>query len=329
MVKTVSQYKVVITDADDYTTFQHEKKELENIAEIIAIGHCKTEEDVIEIAEEAHGMIVNYAPITKKVLSSLKNMKVISTYGVGVNTIDLDAASSFGIYVLNVPTYGIDEVSDHALALILVCIRRIVQFNNLVREGIWDFKSGGLIFRIREKILGIVGFGNIGRRLAQKAQSLGFEIISYDPYIQLSEMKKYNVQKTNLKNLLERSDIVSLNAPLTKNSRYLIGESELKLMKSTAYLINTCRGGVINQKDLFKALKEKWISGAAVDVSEQEPIDKNSDLLKLENFIITPHVGWYSIESEEILKRETAKNIAKILRGEKPENIVNKDVLKY
>lgn len=327
MNKTSSLYKVVITDADDYTSFQNEKDELEGIAEITAIGHCKTEEDVIKIAKEAHGIINNYAPITKKVISSLKNLKVITTYGVGLNCIDVEAATLFGIYVLNVPTYGIDEVSDHALALILACIRKVVQLNNLVKNGIWDFKSAGPIFRIKGKILGIVGFGHIGRRIAKKAHSFGLKVISYDPYVQLNVMKKYNVKKTSLKALLKQSDVVSLNTPLTKETKHLIGESEFKLMKANAYLINMCRGEVINQKDLYKALKEKWISGAAIDVAEGEPLDKNSNLLELDNLIITPHVGWYSIESNELLKREVAKNIAMILKGEKPKNIVNRDVL--
>jgi len=307
---------------------RNRKKVLSNIDLELLLARCHTENEVIEAAKDADGIINQYAPITRRVIESLKRCKVIARYGVGVDNIDVEAATEYGICIINVPKYCIDEVSDHTITLALACVRKVVMLNNAVKKGIWDFKIAEPIFRLRNMKLGLVGFGNIARMVSRKAQAFGLSVIAYDPYISSSVMAQDNVRKVNLEILLAEADIVSLHLPLTKETKYMFSEKEFKLMKGTAFLVNTGRGLLIKEEDLCKALSERWIAGAGLDVAEKEPIDPNSDLLKLENVIITPHVAFYSDESLRGLQRSAAKGVAQVLKGGIPPSIVNKEVLK-
>lgn len=320
------KFKVVITDAE-YKSFDLERKELEKADAGLLVCQCKTEDEVIKVAKEADGLIVQYASITKRIIESLKKCKVIARYGIGVDSIDIEAATEHGICIVNVPGYCIDEVSDHAFALALDCIRKVVTLNNAVKKGIWDFKISEPIFRLRNMKLGLVGFGNIARMVSHKAQAFGLNMLAYDPYVSPSVMTQNNVKKVNLEELLSEADIVSLHLPLTKDTKYMFTEKEFKLMKNTAFIINTARGPLIKEKDLYRALKEKWIAGAALDVTEKEPIDSNNTLLELDNIIITPHVSFYSDESLKDLQRSAAEGVAQVLKGEIPTSLVNKEVL--
>ncbi|MDI9597496.1 MAG: C-terminal binding protein [Atribacterota bacterium] len=320
------RFKVVITD-HDYGSFEPEKEELNKIGAEVVTGQCKTEDEVIEIAKDADGLLVEYANITRRVIESLKKCKVIARYGIGVDNIDIEAATEYGIIIINVPKYCIDEVSDHTVALMLSCVRKIVLFNNAVKKGIWDFKIAKPIFRLKNMKLGLVGYGSIARMFSEKAKTFGLKVIAYDPYVDSSTMAQADVEKVDLDFLLGVADIISLHLPLTKETKHLISEREIKLMKKNACIINTSRGPLINEKDLYRALKEKWISGAAIDVTETEPIDQNNDLLKLDNIIITPHVSFYSEESLIDLQRNTARGVAQILMGEMTPSILNKSVI--
>jgi D-3-phosphoglycerate dehydrogenase / 2-oxoglutarate reductase len=325
--KKTYKFKVVITDAE-YESFEIENEELNKIGAEVVLGQCKTEDEIIKIAKDADGLLVQYASITRRVIESLQKCKVIARYGIGVDSIDIEAATEHGICIVNVINYCIDEVSDHTIALVLACVRKIVMLNNAVKKGIWNFKISKPIFRLRNMKLGLVGFGNIARMVSHKAQAFGLSVLAYDPYISSSDMTQNNVKKVNLEDLLAEADIISLHLPLTKTTKYMFTEKEFKLMKNTAFIINTSRGSLIKEEDLYKALNEKWIAGAALDVTEKEPIDSNNNLLKLDNIIITPHVSFYSDESLKDLQRNAAKGVAQVLTGEIPSSIVNKEVLK-
>lgn len=325
--KKTYKFKVVITDAE-YESFEIEKEELNKIGAEVVVGQCKTEDEIIKIAKDADGLLVQYASITRRVIESLQKCEVIARYGIGVDSIDVEAATEHGICIVNVPIYCIDEVSNHTIALALACVRKVVMLNNAVKKGIWDFKISKPIFRLRNMKLGLVGFGNIARMVSHKAQAFGLSVLAYDPYISSSDMTQNNVKKVNFEDLLAEADIISLHLPLTKTTKYMFTEKEFKLMKNTAFIINTSRGPLIKEEDLYKALNEKWIAGAALDVTEKEPIDSNNNLLKLDNIIITPHVSFYSDESLKDLQRNAAKGVAQVLKGEIPSSIVNKEVLK-
>jgi len=322
----MSRYKVVVTDYN-WPDLEKEKSILKEVDADLIPAQCKTEEDVIKVAHDADALLNQYAPLTEKVFTNLKKCKVVARYGIGVNNIDVKAATKYRIMVVNVPSYCEDEVSNHALALILSCIRKVFFYNLQVRKGIWDWKVGKPIFSFSEQILGLVGFGKIARRLARKARSLGFRVIAFDPYVEKDEMRKEGVEKVEFGRLLEVSDVISLHAPLTDTTKHLFSEEEFEKMKPSAYIINTARGGLIKEDALYNALKDKKIAGAAVDVLETEFPDTNNPLFQLDNLIATPHVAFYSETSLVKLQTKPAQDIARVLKGEIPEGLVNKELI--
>ncbi|GAG61820.1 unnamed protein product [marine sediment metagenome] len=311
--------KVVITDCD-HPSVEIERKILSEIDPEFVLAYCNTEDEVIEVAQDAGGIINQYAPITRRVIESLKKCKVIARYGVGVDNIDIEAATEYGIIVANVPDYCIDEVSTHAMALILACARGITLLDNKIREKKWDFTLAKPLFRTKGKTLGLFGLGKIARAVAQKAAGFGFKIIAYDPYV--SKVNR-EIKLVKFSQLLSDSDFISIHTPLTDETSHSFGESELKTMKKTAYLINTARGPIIDERNLYVALKERWIAGAALDVMEKEPPDWENLLPKLDNLIITPHISFYSEESYVELKTKTAKAVCSALKGGLPRAMVN------
>lgn len=321
----MGKYKVVVTDYE-FQTLAPEKEVLSSIdADFIAV-QCRTEEEVIRECRDADAILNQYAPVSKRVIEKLERCKVIARYGVGVNTIDLEAATAKGIVVANVTDYSVDEVSDHAFALLLALVRKVVKFNNEVKNGTWDFNLGKPIFRLRGRTLGLVGLGRIPQALAKKAQAFGLNVIAYDPYIPEETANRLNVRLTKLNDLFRQSDYISVHAPLTKSTRGMISKEQFDLAKKDLFIVNTARGPVIDETALIAALQAKKIAGAALDVTEHEPIQKDHPLLKMENVIITPHVAWYSEESEHELKRKTAQNVVDVLSGYYPNYLVNQDV---
>ncbi|MBA7497433.1 Glyoxylate/hydroxypyruvate reductase B [subsurface metagenome] len=311
--------KVVITDCD-HPSVEIERKILSEIDPEFVLAYCNTEDEVIEVAQDAGGIINQYAPITRRVIELLKRCKVIARYGVGVDNINIEAATEHKIIVANVPDYCIDEVSTHAMALILACARGITLLDNKIREKKWDFTLAKPLFRTQGKTLGLFGLGRIAKMVAQKASGFGFRIIAYDPYVSKVNI---GVKLVEFSQLLSDSDFISIHTPLTDKTRHSFGESELKTMKKTAYLINTARGPIIDERNLYVALKEKWIAGAALDVMEKEPPDWENLLPKLDNLIITPHISFYSEESYVELKTKTAKAVLSVLKGGLPRAMVN------
>ena len=311
--------KVVITDCD-HPSVEIEKEILSEINPEFILAYCNTEDEVIEAAKDADGIINQYAPITRRVIESLKRCKVIARYGVGVDNIDVEAATEYKIIVANVPDYCVDEVSTHAIALILACARGITLLDNKIREKRWDFTLAKPLFRTKGKTLGLFGLGRIARAVAQKASGFGFKIIAYDPYVSKADD---GIELVEFSKLLSNSDFISIHSPLTDETRHLFGENKLRAMKKTAYLINTSRGAIVDEEALYKVLKKRWIAGAALDVMEKEPPDWENLLPKLDNLIITPHISFYSEESYVELKTKTAKAVLSVLKGGLPRAMVN------
>lgn len=262
--------------------------------------------------------------ITRRVITSLNKCKVIARYGVGVDNIDVKAATEYGIIVANVPDYCVDEVSSHTIGLILACARGIILLNKKVKEKRWGFSLAKPLFRIQGKTLGIFGLGRIGSAVAKKFIGFGLKIIACDPYVSKTNTK---IKMVDFPQLLSESDFISINASLTDETRHSFGEDELRAMKKSAYLINTARGAIINEKSLYKALREKWIAGAAIDVMEKEPPCWEDPLLKLDNLIVTPHSAFYSEESYVELKTKVANAVLSVLSGGLPKATVNPEVI--
>lgn len=318
--------KVYVTDYE-YATLEPEKRELNKIGAIMIPKQCKTEEDVIRECKDASGLIDQYAPITRKVMESLPDLKVVGRYEVGVNTIDVDAATELGIQVLNVPDYCMDEVSNQAISLMLACHRKLNILNSQVHHNGWDYKIAKPIHRLQGQTLGLLGFGRIPKMVAQKAKAFGLNIIAYDPYVTPEVGLQYNVTILPLKDVLQKADIISVHVPLTKDTENLLNEQTLSWMKPEAIVINTSRGPLIDEKALYHALKDKKLGYAGLDVTVQEPIQKDNPLLTLDNVIITPHVAWYSEEAELELKTKVAQGVADVLSGKNAKYLVNRDVL--
>jgi D-3-phosphoglycerate dehydrogenase len=262
------------------------------------------------------------------VIESLDKCRVISRYGIGVNNIDIPAATKKRIAVTYVPDYCIEEVSDHALALMLACTRKICQLNETVKKGKWDFKEQRPLYRLRGQTLGLVGFGKIPRRLAEKVRAFEFDILAYDPYLDEATGAELNVKLVGLERLLRESDIVSLHAPLTQDSQGMFGYEQFRIMKKEAFLINTARGGLIKEQDLVRALEEGQIAGAGLDLLASEDFDSQNPLARFENVILTPHVAFYSEQSVRDLQYKAVQEVVRILTGKAPKACLNPEVLK-
>jgi D-3-phosphoglycerate dehydrogenase / 2-oxoglutarate reductase len=321
----VKKFKVVVTDFE-YESLQPEIDVLSELDVELVKAQCKTEEEVIEACRDADGMINQYAPITRKVIENLTQCKVIARYGVGVNTIDVDAATEHGIVVGNVTDYSIDEVSDHAFALLLALARKVVKLNAEVKAGVWDFNIGKPAFRLRGRTLGLIGLGRIPQALAKKAQAFGIKVVAYDPFMPAEAAKELEVELLSLNEVCEVSDFVSVHAPLMETTKGMISDEQFLKMKKEAFIINTARGPVIDESALIRALEAGQIAGAGLDVAEVEPMLRDNPLLEMENVIITPHIAWYSEESELELKRKTARNVVDVLSGFYPDYLFNRDV---
>ena len=261
-------------------------------AEIVAI-EATTEEQFIEAARNADAVIARGRRITKKIIDGLERCRVISLGSVGVDSVDVAAATGKGIPVTNVPDTFIEEVADHTMMLILATFRRLITMHNLVLEGRWREGRPYLNHypRLLGQTLGFVSFGHVPRLTAVRAKGFGLRMLAYDPYIEELTMSRHDVEPVGLSELLNRSDIVSMHAPSTPEAHHLLGEEEFKMMKPEAIFINNGRGPTVDENALIKALQEGWIAAAGLDVLEQEPPDPENPLLHMDNVILTPHVA--------------------------------------
>jgi len=317
------RYQVMITDCD-HGSIEEEKEELGRIGTELILAQIRKEEDLIRVCKEADGLINQYAILNRNVLGHLTKCKVVARYGVGVDSIDLKAATDLGIIVANVPDYCIDEVASHAVAMLLTLIRKTVFFDRKVKSSQWDFRQGPPIHRIQGKTLGLIGCGKIGFEVAKRMSAFGVKVITFDPYL---EKVSEGIELEDFDTVLKESDFISIHCPLNDSTRHLIGDEALKKMEKKPMIINTSRGPIVDEKALIQALEQGLISGAGLDVLEKEPPDDQNSLLKMENVILSPHVGFYSEESISELKRRTAKNVADVLIGKRPASVVNREVL--
>jgi D-3-phosphoglycerate dehydrogenase len=285
---------------------------------------CPTEEELIEHGREADALLVIGEPLTAKVIDALDRCRVIARFGAGLDNVDIDAATAKGIQVTYVPGASVEEVSDHALAMIFSLARRMPDLDAATRSGNWGVLGELPPFRrLVDQTVGVIGLGRIGQVLARKVRGLGMDLVAYDPFLDDAAVSALGARPLTLDELLATSDYVSIHTPLTPGTRHLIGAAELARMKPTACLINVARGGVVDQAALVAALGEGRLAGAGVDVFEAEPLSLDDPLLALDNVILSPHAAHHSLESMNELRGRVIADVAAVLAGEEPRFPVN------
>jgi D-3-phosphoglycerate dehydrogenase len=317
---------VAVTDYV-FASLEPEQRVLAPLGVDLRPQQCRSEEEIIALAQDADAVLNCYAKMTARVIENLKRCKIIARYGIGVDNVDLAAASKARILVTNVPDYCVDEVSDHALTLLLALARQIVAADRTVKAGTWDVVAHAGIRRLRGQTLGLLGFGKIAKALASKVQPLGMKVLVYDPYLQPAAIAPHGAEAVNFERLLVEADAISIHVPLSPETRNLIGQRELARMKPTAFLINTSRGGIVDEQALAAALKDGRLGGAALDVLSVEPPPADHPLRHAPNIILTPHLAFYSRESVIELQTKAAEEVARALKGEPPRSPVNPEVL--
>jgi D-3-phosphoglycerate dehydrogenase / 2-oxoglutarate reductase len=313
--------KVVLTDYV-WDSLEVERKILDGLA-ILTPLQTKTPDEFMAQAADCDALLNTYAgPISGDVIAKMPNCKIIARYGIGVDTIDLDAATEAGVIVTNNPSYCVEEVAEDAMALLLACARKIVVFDRLVRNGRWELPPGKPIFRVSGSTLGLVGFGNIARLVAARAAAFGMRVLYFDPFVKQGQ---FDVPATGVDfdQLLQESDYVSLHPPLTPNTRKMMDDTAFSKMKRTAFLINCSRGPVVDSDALVRALDAKAIAGCGLDTTDPEPLPNPHPLRGRENVIINPHAAWYSEQAMAWLQAGAPNEVRRVLSGEWPVNVVN------
>jgi len=284
-----------------------------------------TAEVILDVARDADAVLTTYAKMPPELIAQLRRCRIIARFGIGVDNVDIPAATSHGIIVTRVPDYCLDEVSDHAMALLLSLVRKIPSSNTRTHGGRWEMKAVTPIHRLRGTVLGLVAFGQIPQLVAPKAKAFGIRVVAYDPYVSDDVLARAGVDRVDFDELLKISDYISIHTPLIPATHHLFGADVFPRMKPTAYLINTARGPIIDETALAHALDEKQLAGAALDVMEQEP-PAGSPLFGRENVILTPHTSFYSEESLIDLQTKAAEEVLRVLTGKPVRNPVNPEV---
>jgi D-3-phosphoglycerate dehydrogenase len=308
---------IAVTDSP-FPSLDPAKAALARLKPELRMAKSASAEDILAVARDADAILVTYAKLPGDLLRQLKRCKVIGRFGLGVDNIDIPAAVELGITVTYVPDYCMQEVSDHAMALLLALARKVPFSNKLVQSGRWEVPPIVPIRRIAGQTLGLVGFGNIPRALVPKAKAFGLRVVVHDPYVPQDVLKAAGVEGVSFDKLLEISDFVSIHAPLLPATRGLINADAFAKMKKGALLINTARGPLVDEAALVAALDSGHLGGAALDVVATEPLAKDSKLLGRDNVILTPHTGFYSVEALNELQTKCATDVARVLSGEKP-----------
>ena len=316
--------KVVLTDYV-WESLEVEKKILGNLGELVPLQTKKPDEFIAQAAD-CDALLNTYAgPITADVMAKMPKCRIIARYGIGVDTIDLDAATAAGIIVTNNPTYCIEEVAEHAMALLLACARKVVFYDRMVRAGRWEVPPGKPMFRLAGSTLGLVGFGNIARQVAVRAAAFGMKVLYADPFVKEGQFPEPG-KKVELNDLLAQSDFVSVHPPLMPQTRKMINDDAFGRMKPTAWIINCSRGPIIDTDALVRALEAKKIAGCGLDTTDPEPLPNPHPLRTRENVIINPHVAWYSEQAMVGLQAGAPNEVRRVLAGEWPVNVVNRAV---
>jgi D-3-phosphoglycerate dehydrogenase len=275
-------------------------------------------DDILAVARDADAILVTYAKLPAELLQQLTRCKAIGRFGLGVDNIDVPAAAARGIVVTYVPDYCMQEVSDHAMALLLALARKVPFSNTLVQAGRWEMPAVAPLRRLEGQVLGLIGFGNIPRAVAPKAKAFGLKVVAYDPYASKEVFAAAGVDSVSFDDLLARSDFISVHAPLLPATRGLVNAAAFAKMKKGALIVNTARGPLVDEPALIAALDSSHLGGAALDVVMTEPLAQDSPLIGRDNVILTPHTAFYSVEALEELQTKCASDVARVLSGEKP-----------
>ncbi|MES2666915.1 MAG: C-terminal binding protein [Pseudomonadota bacterium] len=324
--------KVVITDYD-YGNVDIERAILEAAGAEVTALQAKSEDDLLVAARDCAAMMNQYARVGARVIAAMQKCRVIARYGVGVDIVDVAAASAKGILVTNVRDYCTEEVADHAISLWLALARGLFAYDRATHQGIWRWQSGAPLHRMRGQTVGIVSFGKIGQAIADRARGFGVTIIVYDPYLSPQIASSVGLRLVDKPTLLAEADVLMMQVPMTPETRHFLGEAEFRVMKPGALVINTGRGPTIDNKALYRALSEGWIAGAGLDDPEEEPAKRaawspgDNPIFTLPNVIVTPHSAYYSEESIRSAREIAASEVARVLTGQAPLNPVNADAL--
>lgn len=286
-------------------------------ARIIHTGNL-TEPAALAALAEADALMVTLERVTLPIIDRLVRCRIISRAGTGLDTIDIPAATARGIWVAYVPDYSIDEVSTHAIALLLAQARGLTSLVQSTRQGQWDPMRSGPVHRLREQTLGIIGFGRIGQATAAKGQGLGLNVLVSDPVLNQEAVDRLGVRAVDLETLARESDYISLHTPLIDSTRHLVNEHFLSCMKPTAYLINAARGPLVDETALLAAVRAGQLAGAALDVLAVEPPAADHPILQEERILITPHSAWYSEEAKIEMRTRAAEEVVRVLQGQPP-----------
>ena len=321
----MSKFKVVLTD-NIFPDLDIENEMLSKIdAELVEVTDPSTLADEVK---DADAVINTYAQMTPEIIGGMEQCKLIIRNGIGVNTIDVDACNAKGIMVANIPTYCIEEVATHAIALMLTLNRKVFLYNRTVRSGIWDVKEGMKINSTVGATLGLVGFGRIPRLINDRAQALGMKVLAYDPFVTAENAAEAGATKAEMDQIIAESDFISIHCPLIPDTRGMFNYEVFQAMKDSAYLINTARGPIVNEPDLVRALEEGLIGGAGLDVLMEDKGQSEHPLYKFENCIITPHAAWYSETSILRRRTQTVDSVIETLTGNgEPHSFLNKGKL--
>jgi D-3-phosphoglycerate dehydrogenase / 2-oxoglutarate reductase len=327
MMNTMQQ-TVVIADFD-YGDVDIERAIIEGAGLRLVAAQCKTEDEVIDAARDADAVIAQYATVGARAIAAFTRCRVIARYGTGVDIVDVDAATRRGILVTNVPNdWCQNEVADHAMALLLAAARKICVYDRATRAGVWRWQSGEPIHRMQGRTLGLLSFGAIAQAVAARAVAFGMRVVAHDPYMAPDDVVAHGAGPVSFDDLIEHSDYLVIQAPLTEETHHLIGEAELRRMKPTLILVNTARGPIVNDDALYRALKEGWIAGAGLDDIEEEPAKQRdwkptNPLFGLDNVVITPHAAYYSDEAIRTVRDFAAHEVVRVLTGQPPFSPVN------
>ncbi|MCC5835635.1 MAG: C-terminal binding protein [Opitutales bacterium] len=311
--------RVLITDYG----FQHietERKIIESAGHELLTAQCRTEDELIEAARACQALLVQWAPVGKRVVETLKDCRLVVRYGIGVDNLDLPALKSAGISVCNVPDYCIDEVADHSMALALALLRQIPQTHARVMQGDWKITPPARIPSFKNATFATAGYGRIARSVLNRARAFGFQPAAYDPYVSEESMASEGVQVLSLDALFSESDVISLHLPLGPETQHFVSAARLRQMKSTTVLINTARGGLVDTRALAGALNSGQLGGAGLDVFEAEPLEQGHPLRSAANALLTSHTAWNSDASVAELQRKAAEEVVRGLAGESLKN---------
>lgn len=318
-------FLVIHTDPH-HTDFRHEQAELDAIGATLRPLNVTSEAEVAAACREADALLVTYAKIGKVALAGMPKLKIVVRTGVGYDSLDVPAATERKVMVANVPDYCISDLAEHTMALLLTWWRRTAELDQQVRTEGWG-RPLKPVYRLEGKTLGVLGMGRMGQAVAARARGFGLKLVGYDPYTSPAAFAAVGVEPVDLESLLRASDIVTIHALLSAETRGIICQKTLRQMKPTALIVNTARGGLIVTDDLVRALQEGWIAGAALDVTDPEPLPMGHPLRNLPRVLVTPHAAWYSEEAEPELRRRAARTIVEALRGERPASLLNPEVL--